>query len=230
MTITCSHWAFERLSRIFNTHGIGKKSVWRSTPLSSPPCCKLARHGLYVENILKKKFERFNWANHWQILSIKEQNGRTKKWRLEQWSFHTQSSSQLVRTCQPLHDSRGPSFTVSMSMAKHIAVPQRVKDQMKYYFVETGIRLNTWETEATDRPSRRRTIHFGCSTFEEKRKTEAEVNLKQRRPGNSSQKYHPSSYTINIRDFSISQMVSWVMPSTNIVVATNEPNSNDGDN
>lgn len=133
------------------------------------------------------------------------------KYRLR-WSKHVtgRASSRLPQT----------TFSrVLVNGKRHYGASKRTyKDWLKYSLNLAEISPNAWEDEAADRPFRQRAKRFGCSTFEEGRKTNEEVK-KTKTPGNPSQDQPPRCHANNSRNCSISDLAS----ASRLVVAPDEP-------
>lgn len=93
------------------------------------------------------------------------------------WNCHHQRLPQVVRTCHP----NGIFEDYPLQLARQRQTTSWSPTAQIRILTEAEISANIWETEPTDRLSWRKAIHFGCPTFVERRKIEAEVKRRKHR-------------------------------------------------
>lgn len=114
----------------------------------------------------------------------------------------------------------------SSSTANDIAEPQCADSKTNNSsLLQAEINPNTWETEAADRASWWRAIHFVFFSLSRR----GERLKRKSKKGNSSKDHRPHYHAINARNFSILDLASSAMSGSAIVEASEEPNSKTSD-
>lgn len=161
------------------------------SPLPSPPCSTFAIHGPCIEKPGKTWTSLTSQA---PIFNIKWQNRHTNNEVLNRSEMpsieaailkHSLRWSGHITRMAPSILSRIILYSELVNGQHRRASKLSYKEQVKTS-LQVEISPNTWETETANHPSGRRAILFVCSSFEESRKTEKEVEKKNARPGKSS--------------------------------------------